>query len=48
MDLPDIVNMYFDADSCNDTDALSETFAPDAVVEDEGARHQGVVAILRW
>lgn len=28
MDLPDIVNMYFDADSCNDTDALSETLRP--------------------
>lgn len=48
MDMPGIVNMYFDADSRNDADALSETFAPEAVVEDEGARHQGVVAILRW
>jgi ketosteroid isomerase-like protein len=48
MDMPDIVNMYFDADSRNDADALSETFAAEAVVEDEGARHQGVVAILKW
>lgn len=48
MDMPDVVNMYFDADSRNDTDALSEAFAPEAVVEDEGARHQGVVAIVKW
>ncbi|WP_248448589.1 nuclear transport factor 2 family protein [Sinorhizobium meliloti] len=48
MDMPDIVNRYFDADSRNDADALSETFAAEAVVEDEGARHQGVVAILKW
>jgi ketosteroid isomerase-like protein len=48
MDMPDIVNMYFDADNRNDTDALSEAFAAEAVVEDEGARHQGVVAILKW
>lgn len=32
MDLPDIVNMYFDADSCNDTDALSETLDRKSVV----------------
>ncbi len=33
MDMPGIVNMYFDADSRNDADALSETFAPEAVVK---------------
>ncbi|MGO7591682.1 nuclear transport factor 2 family protein [Rhizobium leguminosarum] len=48
MDLPDIVNMYFDADSRNDADALVKTLAADAVVEDENARHQGVVAIREW
>lgn len=48
MDMPGIVNMYFDADSRNDADALSKTFAVEAVVEDEGARHHGVSAIREW
>lgn len=48
MDMPDIVNMYFDADSGSNADALSETFSIEAVVEDEGSRHQGVVAIREW
>ena len=48
MDMPGIVNMYFDADSRNDADALSKAFAVEAVVEDEGARHHGVSAIREW
>ena len=48
MDMPSIVNMYFDADSRNDADALLKTLAVEAVVEDENARHQGIVAIREW
>lgn len=48
MDMPNIVRLYFDAASRNDADALSNTFADDAVVEDERARHEGRAAIHRW
>ncbi|MFT2215281.1 nuclear transport factor 2 family protein [Rhizobium giardinii] len=48
MDMPSIVNMYFDADSRNDADALLKTLAIEGVVEDENARHQGIVAIREW
>lgn len=48
MNMPGIVNMYFEADRRNDADALLATFAVEAVVEDEGARHQGVAAIREW
>jgi hypothetical protein len=48
MNMPDIVNKYFEADSRNDADALSATFAVEGVVKDEGARHQGAVAIREW
>jgi hypothetical protein len=48
MDMPSVVTMYFDADCRRDADALAKTFAFEAVVEDEGARHEGVVAICEW
>ena len=48
MDMPDIVKAYFDADRRNDPDALVAVFSADAVVEDEGARHEGVSAIRSW
>lgn len=48
MNMPGIVEAFFDADSRNDADSLSETFSSDAIVEDEGARHQGKEAIRRW
>ncbi|GGD75633.1 MULTISPECIES: nuclear transport factor 2 family protein [Rhizobium] len=48
MDMPDIVNNYFDADSRSDVDTLLNTFAIEAVVEDENARHHGIVAIRGW
>jgi ketosteroid isomerase-like protein len=46
--MPGIVTMYFDADRRNDAEALLNTLAADAVVEDENARHQGSVAIRQW
>ncbi|CDZ70746.1 Hypothetical protein NGAL_HAMBI2610_23490 [Neorhizobium galegae bv. orientalis] len=48
MDMPSIVNMYFDADSRNDADTLLKTLAVEAVVEDENTRHQGIVAVREW
>jgi ketosteroid isomerase-like protein len=48
MEMPGIVNMYFEADRRKDADALSDTFAAEAVVTDEGTRHQGVTAIREW
>ncbi|MBY2908703.1 nuclear transport factor 2 family protein [Rhizobium leguminosarum] len=48
MDMPGIINTYFEADRRNDADALLDTFAIEAVVEDEGAHHQGVAAIREW
>jgi ketosteroid isomerase-like protein len=48
MDMPDVVKDYFDADRCNDANALSNTFSLDAIVEDEGARRQGVIEIRKW
>jgi ketosteroid isomerase-like protein len=48
MDLPAIIALYFDADGRGDADALLNTFAADAVVEDENARHEGEAAIRRW
>ena len=48
MDMPRVVNSYFDADRRNDTDALLEAFAVGAVVKDEGARHEGLAAIRDW
>ncbi|UIK08858.1 nuclear transport factor 2 family protein [Neorhizobium galegae] len=48
MDMPSIVNMYFDADSRNDADTLLKTLAVEAAVEDENARHQGIVAVREW
>jgi ketosteroid isomerase-like protein len=48
MDMPEIVTQFFEADGRNDVDALLGTFANDAVVEDEHARHEGKDAIRRW
>ena len=48
MDMPGIINTYFEADRRNDANALLDTFAVQAFVEDERARHQGAVAIRDW
>ncbi|MGR9059201.1 nuclear transport factor 2 family protein (plasmid) [Rhizobium leguminosarum] len=48
MDMPGIINTYFEADRRNDANALLDTFAVEAFVEDERARHQGVAAIREW
>ncbi|MBA8830366.1 nuclear transport factor 2 family protein (plasmid) [Rhizobium leguminosarum] len=48
MDMLGIINTYFEADRRNDANALLDTFAVEAFVEDERARHQGVAAIREW
>jgi hypothetical protein len=48
MEMPDVVKAYFDAERLADPDALSAVFAADAVVRDEGVRHEGVPAIRSW
>lgn len=48
MEMPGIVKAFFDADRHNDAEALSRAFAADAVVQDEGAQHQGRAAIRSW
>lgn len=48
MDMPNAVKAYFDADAGADPEALAPAFAADAVVEDEGSRHQGHDAIRAW
>ena len=42
------IQAYFDGDNRNDGDALIRTFAPDAVVKDEGRSHAGRQAIHAW
>jgi len=48
MHIPPVVNAYFEADKGDDADALAQLFSSQAVVEDEGARHEGVNAIRAW
>lgn len=48
MNIPEGVAAYFDADRSNDPDAVAAAFAEDAVVLDEGGRHEGRAAIRRW
>ena len=48
MNLPFPIQAYFDADERNDGEALIQTFAPDAVVRDEGQSYDGRSAIGAW
>lgn len=48
MKLPPPIQAYFTADTNEDVPALTETFAPDAVVRDEGGSHAGRAAIAAW
>src|SRR5262245_22253907 len=45
---PVSIRAYFDAENGNDGEALIRTFAPDAVVKDEGQSHAGRPAIEAW
>ncbi|MBY8977974.1 nuclear transport factor 2 family protein [Rhodobacteraceae bacterium NNCM2] len=48
MNLPEPIQRYFAANSCNDVDALVQAFAEDAIVHDEGGVYQGAEAIRGW
>lgn len=48
MTLPSPVLAYIDADGRNDGVALTDAFAPDAAVKDEGRTHSGLEAIGTW
>jgi ketosteroid isomerase-like protein len=46
--LPSPIQAYFDADKGGKSDALVQTFASDAVVQDEGRSYAGTQAIEAW
>ena len=48
MKLSPAIAAYFEADRTSDNDALIASFAPDAVVFDEGTKHKGHAEILSW
>jgi len=48
MDVPDVINSYFEADARRDTDAIVALFTEDAVLVDEGETWHGSSAIRAW
>lgn len=48
MDLPNCIKAYFEADSRDDIEALMATLSPEAIIEDERQRHDGLEAIRNW
>jgi len=48
MELPSPIRAYFAADDRGDGEALVQTFAPDASVDDEGRSHAGPPEIRAW
>lgn len=47
IDLPEPITAYFAADK-RDSEAVSQCFAENAVVKDEGKTHKGRAAIKQW
>lgn len=48
MHLPSPIQAYFDADDRDDGEALTRSFASDAIVRDEGRTFAGLQAIGAW
>lgn len=46
--LPKPIEVFMSSENARDIDALSECFAPDATVQDEGQVHKGLKAIKTW
>ena len=46
--LPPPVDLYVKIENSGDVDALSECFAPNATVRDEGHTYAGLAAIREW
>ena len=48
VDLPGPIILYIGAENLGDTEALSQCFAEDAIVRDEGQTIEGLAAIKQW
>lgn len=48
IDLPEPLPRYFAAQNAHDADLMTDCFAPDAVVHDEGGTYIGSEAIRGW
>src|SRR6266481_5086492 len=48
VDLPTPIALYIAAENSGDPDALSQCFAEDAIVRDEGQTIKGLAAIKQW
>jgi hypothetical protein len=48
MKLPTPIALYIDAENRDDTEALAQCFAENAVVRDEGETIEGLAAIEQW
>ena len=46
--LPPAIDLYVKAENDGDVESLSECFAPDAIVRDEGHTYEGLAAIKEW
>ena len=46
--LPPPIDLYVKIENSGDVAALSECFAPDATVRDEGNTYEGLAAIKEW
>jgi hypothetical protein len=46
--LPAAIALYVDAENRGEVDSLSDCFAPDATVRDEGRTYRGLPAIRTW
>ena len=46
--LPKSIEVFMSSENEHEIDALSECFAPDATVRDEGQMHKGLNAIKTW
>lgn len=48
LELPDKLTRYFTAQNEHDVDGMTDCFAPDAIVRDEGQTYSGRSAIRQW
>jgi len=46
--LPPAIDLYVKAENSGQVEALSECFAPNATVRDEGRTYKGLAAIKEW
>jgi hypothetical protein len=46
--LPPAIDLYVKAENSGDIEAMSECFAADATVRDEGRTYKGLAAIKEW